>query len=266
MAVAGAFAALWRYRHFVGGSVRRQFAARYVGSALGASWNVVQPAITVLIYTLIFGSIMKAKMPGIDDKLAYGVYLCAGMFTWNLFAEIVGRMSTVFIENANVMKKTSFPRITLPAIVALSSLANFAVVFALFLLLLLVTDRFPGWPLLWCVPLLVIETALAVGMGMIAAVLNVFFRDVGQLVGIVVQFWFWLTPIVYLPTIVDQPYRGLFDFNPIYPLILGFQQIAALGGSPPWHAIGWVAALAFAALAGGYAVFRRHVGEMVDEL
>src|SRR5438552_18379345 len=105
MAVAGAFAALWRYRHFVGGSVRRLFAARYAGSALGASWNVVQPAITVLAYTLIFGSIMKAKMPGIDGKLAYGGYLFAGMFNWNLFAGIVGRMSTVFIVNANMMKK-----------------------------------------------------------------------------------------------------------------------------------------------------------------
>ena len=82
MAVAGALTALWRYRHFVGGSVRRQFTARYVGSALGAGWNIIQPAITVLIYTVIFGSIMKAKMPGIDDKLAYGVYLCAGMFTY----------------------------------------------------------------------------------------------------------------------------------------------------------------------------------------
>jgi len=266
MAVAGAFTALWRYRHFVGGSVRRQFAARYVGSALGIGWNVVQPAITVLIYTLIFGSIMKAKMPGVDDKLAYGVYLCAGLFTWILFAEIVGRMATVFIENANMMKKTSFPRITLPAIVALSSLANFAVVFALFLVLLLLTGRFPGWPILWCVPLLLIEMALAVGLGMIAAVLNVFFRDVGQLVGIVMQFWFWLTPIVYLPSIVDEPYRSWFDFNPIYPLMLGFQQIIALRGVPPWQAIGWVAAIAVAALAVGYAVFRRHAGEMVDEL
>ena len=266
MAVAGALTALWRYRHFVGGSVRRQFTARYVGSALGAAWNVIQPAITVLIYTVIFGSIMKAKLPGIDDKLAYGVYLCAGMFTWLLFAEIVGRMSTVFIENANMMKKTSFPRITLPAIVALSSLANFAVVFGLFLVLLLVTGRFPGWELLWSVPLLVIETALAVGLGMIAAVLNVFFRDVGQLVGIVLQFWFWLTPIVYLPTIVDEPYRDWFDLNPVYPLILGFQQLIVLGGDPPWQAIAWVGVIALVALAGGYAIFRRHVGEMVDEL
>lgn len=130
---------------------------------------------------------MRAKLPGIDSAFGYSIYLCAGVLTWSLFIEIVSRSANVFIENGNLLKKISFPRICLPAIVLLSALVNFAIAYGLFLIFLLVTGHLPSWPLLGLIPLLFIQIIFSVGLGMVAGVLNVFFRDIGQALAIILQ-------------------------------------------------------------------------------
>ncbi|MDT1893076.1 ABC transporter permease, partial [Acinetobacter baumannii] len=119
------------------------------------------------------------------------------ILTWGLFAEIVARGQNMFIEQANVIKKISFPRICLPVIVVLNALVNFAIIFGLFLVFLVATGNFPGLVFAAMLPVLLVQVLLAIGLAMIVGVLNVFFRDVGQFVTIAMQFWFWLTPIVY---------------------------------------------------------------------
>lgn len=105
---------------------------------------------------------------------------------------------SVFINNANLIKKLSFPKICLPIIVTLSAVLNFAIIFSLFLIFIIVTGNFPGWLFLSVIPVLLLQILFAGGLGMILGVMNVFFRDVGQLVGVALQFWFWFTPIVYV--------------------------------------------------------------------
>lgn len=191
------YQSLWSYRGFILGSVKREFQARYRNSLFGALWTVLNPLSMILVYTVIFSTIMRARLPGVDDGLAYSVYLCAGLLTWGLFAEITTRSQSMFLENANLLKKISFPRICLPVIVLLNAGINFAIILGLFLGFLLITGRLPGMALLALVPLLILQVMFAAGLGMILGVLNVFFRDVGQFFGICLQFWFWLTPIVY---------------------------------------------------------------------
>ncbi len=112
---------LWGYRGFVLGSVKREFQSRYRGSLFGALWTVLNPLSMIVVYTVIFSQVMRARLPGVDDGLAYSVYLCAGLLTWGLFAEITSRSQSMFIENANLLKKISFPRICLPVIVLLNA-------------------------------------------------------------------------------------------------------------------------------------------------
>ena len=258
--------AVWSYRGFVLGSVQREFQTRYRNSLFGAAWTILNPLSMIIVYTVIFSQLMQARLPGVDNGLAYGIYLCAGILAWGFFAEVIGRSQSVFLEHANLIKKLSFPRICLPLIVVLNASLNFAIIFALFLGFLLVTQNFPGWAVLGVIPVLLIQIAFSIGLGILLGVLNVFFRDVGQFVGIFLQFWFWLTPIVYPASILPEGIRPLIEANPIVPLISAYQGIFVYGQWPLWSTL-WPSAL----LAGvlcllAMRLFRKRSGEMVDEL
>jgi lipopolysaccharide transport system permease protein len=211
---------------------------------------------------------MHNKLPGADPnaRFAYSIYLCAGILTWGLFAEIVARAQGMFIEQANLIKKISFPRICLPLIVVLNALVNFGIIFGLFTLFLIASGTFPGPVFLAIIPVLLIQLLLAIGIGMIAGVLNVFFRDVGQFVTIAMQFWFWFTPVVYPATILPPEVRALLGWNPMARLVEAYQEVLVKGAAPDWMALLPVLALALVLCALGLRLFRRRAGEMVDEL
>jgi lipopolysaccharide transport system permease protein len=258
--------ALWAYRGFIFGSVKREFQARYRNSLLGASWTVINPLAMIVVYTMIFSQLMRARLPGVDSTFAYSIYLCAGTLTWGLFAEITSRAQNTFLENANLLKKLSFPRLCLPVVVVANAVLNFVIIFGLFTLFLLVSGNFPGVAYLAVLPLLAILSAFAIGLGMTLGVLNVFFRDVGQFFGIFVQFWFWLTPIVYPVNILPAGVQNLMAYNPMTPLMAGFQTSLVMGQWPQWGSLTYPAVLAMGFCFLGMRLFRRHAGEMVDEL
>lgn len=259
--------ALWRYRGFVLASVKREFQLKYRNSLLGSAWTILNPLAMIVVYTLVFAQVMQARLPGVDSTFAYSIYLCAGLLTWGLFSEIVGRGQTIFLEHANLIKKLAFPRMTLPVIVVLSAGLNFAIIFALFLLFLQFTGNLPGWALLGMLPVLLVQVALSVGLGIIVGVLNVFFRDVGQFFGIFLQFWFWLTPIVYPPSVLPENMRALLlGWNPMAPIIAAYQGIFVARQWPDWPSLVMPAVVALALCLLGLHLFRRRAGEMVDEL
>ncbi len=262
----GRIAAVWAYRGFVLGMVARDFRGRYLGSILGSSWAVINPIAQIVIYTLIFSQVMRARLPNVPDTLAYSLYLCAGILTWNYFVEVLLRSQSVFLEQASMLKKVSFPRITLPTYVFLSASVNFAIVWSLFLVFLFVSGRWSGWVLVALFPLLIIQQALAVGLGLALGVINIFFRDVAQAVAVGLHFWFWLTPIVYPVSVVPEVVRKVMAWNPLYGLVVSYQRIVVEQQWPLWSHL-WLAAVA-AVVVGCIAesVFRHLAPAMVDEL
>lgn len=258
--------AVWAYRGFIAGNVKREFQARYQNSLLGAGWAILNPLAMIVVYTVIFAQLMRARLPGVDSTFAYSIYLCAGVLTWGFFAEITGRSLTMFLENANLLKKISFPRICLPVAVAATACMNFAIVFALFTAFLVLTGNFPGVVYLALVPLLAIHLLFALGLGVTLGVLNVFFRDVGQFFAIFLQFWFWLTPIVYPVTVLPAPLRPLIWLNPLAHLAAAYQRVLVNGQWPQWTGVLVVAGLSLVLCALGLHLFKRRSGEMVDEL
>lgn len=257
---------LWQYRSFIFSSIKREFQSKYKKSILGIGWAVINPLAMIFVYTVIFSQVMKARLPGVDSAFAYSIYLCAGVLTWGLFAEIVGRAQTVFIENANLLKKLSFPRLCLPVIVVANALVNFAVIFGLFTIFLVLSGSFPGITYLALIPLLALLVIFSIGLGITLGVLNVFFRDVGQFFGVFITFWFWFTPIVYPISILPETSRSLMSINPMAPLISAFQQVLVHGKWPQWETLFLVAVLGITLCIVGMGLFRRHAGEMVDEL
>lgn len=257
---------LWAYRGFIIGSVKREFQSKYRNSLLGAAWTIINPLAMIVVYTVIFSQIMKARLPGVDSTYAYSIYLCAGVLTWGLFAEIVGRAQNTFLESANLLKKLSFPRLCLPVTVVANAGLNFAIIFGLFSGFLVLSGNFPGWPFLGLLPVLAILVTFAIGLGITLGVLNVFFRDVGQFFGIFLQFWFWLTPIVYAVSIIPEQLQSLMRLNPMARLIEACQVILVNGHWPNWYSLWPVTVLALVLCVIGFGLFRRHAGEMVDEL
>ena len=257
---------IYRFRGFIYESVRREFTSRYRNSMLGASWLVIQPLAQIMIFTLIFSQVMITRLPSVTSPFGYSIFLCAGIFTWGLFSDLVNRSQNMFLENANLLKKINFPRICLPIIVIFNACIGFAIVFSLFVCFLLISDNFPGWAILAIIPILLLQILFATGLGMVIGVLNVFFRDVGQFFGIVLQFWFWLTPIIYpLSTLPDWA-QHVVMLNPLTPIILAYQEILVQGKLPIWSDFLSTAVFACMFCLLGMRLFRKHVGEMVDEL
>jgi lipopolysaccharide transport system permease protein len=254
------------YRGFILGSVKREFQSKYRNSLLGALWTVLNPLAMIVVYTVIFAQVMQAKLPGVTSTFGYSIYLCAGVLTWGLFAEIVGRGQSVFLDNANLLKKLSFPRICLPIIMVLSATLNFAIIFGLFTLFLVLSGNFPSWAFLAVFPVLALQVIFAMGLGMTLGVLNVFFRDVGQLFSILLQFWFWFTPIVYPLNAVHEGIGGVIALNPMTPVITAYQGILVHGLWPDWGSLLPTGVLGLLLCVLGMQLFRKRAGEMVDEL
>ena len=258
---------LWTYRQFIRSCVKREFQTKYKGAMLGIAWSILQPLSIIFVYTVIFTTLMKSKLAGMSDvPFAYSLYLCSGVLTWGLFTETVTRCTTVFLDNANLIKKVFFPRICLPAIAALSSLVNFFIAFAIFIVFLLVIGRFPGEYFLGFLIVLFVQTIFSVTLGVGLGILNVFFRDIGQLLTMVMQFWFWFTPIVYPIGIIPPQLQWILNFNPMFHIIKGYQDVFVYGQWPDFEKIGAVFLLSVLIGIWTAHLYHKHAGEMVDEL
>jgi lipopolysaccharide transport system permease protein len=265
-ALIGPLRGVWQYRGLVAGLVRRDLQMRSLRAIWGSAWMVIQPAIQIAIYTLVFSQVLAAKLPGNADPFAYSLYLCAGVLPWGWFTEMIGRSQTLFVEQAALMKAIRFPRTTLPTALAISTGIHFAIVVAIFLVVLAAVGHWPGMPLLGALPLLAIWAALAIGIGILCGTLNVFFRDVGYAVGIALQFWFWLTPIVYPIAIVPDALRPALAWNPLLPLVAGLQRIVVEKQWPLWDGVPVSAAFAVVVAAIGLLTFRALASDLLDEL
>lgn len=256
----------WDFRGFILASVKRDFVSRYLGTQLGFFWAIAQPLAMILIYTLVFAAVMRPSLPGHSTPYAYSVYLCSGIMIWQLFSDLLNRSVGVFVNNAGLLKKVNLPKLALPVIAMLSALSNFFMILALFLGFLVVIGIFPYAAILALAPLLVLVVALALGLGVLLGTVNVFYRDVAQVVGILLQFWFWLTPIVYPGRALPDAVARLIGWNPLSAIIGFSQAIFVEDRVPPWATLAYPAIVATMLLLLGLFAFRKLSGEIVDEL
>lgn len=258
--------AAWRYRFFIVSSIKTELRTKFIRSRLGGLWMILNPLAQVLIFAFVLSAVLSAKLPGINNRYAYAIYLMAGTLGWSLFAEIVNRCLTLFIDNGNILKKLAFPKIALPLIVTGSALVNNILLFVAILAIFGVLGHPPGTALIWLPVLMVITVALAIGLGLGLGVLNVFMRDIGQIVPVVMQFLYWFTPIVYMVNIIPEKYRGWLVLNPLIPIVTGYQDVLLYNRAPNWADLGEVAIFAVVLLAFSLLIFRKASPEMVDQL
>lgn len=257
---------LWCYRYFIISSIRNEIVCRFARSKLGAVWMVINPLSQVLIYALILSNVLAAKLPGIDNKYAYAIYLMGGLLLWSLFSDIVGRCINVFIDNGNLIKKIKFPTIALPSIILGSCLLNNALLFVCMMFIFSLFGHQFNFVMFWLIPLTFIVLVFAISVGLIIGLMNVFLRDIGQIVPIILQMLFWFTPIVYPVTIIPEAYRHWLNLNPIYPLTNAYQQIIVYGNSPHWEDLTNIVVIILLLFGLSLFLYRRARSELMDIL
>jgi lipopolysaccharide transport system permease protein len=260
------FRALWQYRHFVRSSIVNDLRSRFARSKLGGLWMIINPLAQVAIYALILSNVLAAKLPGIENKYAYAIYLMAGLLAWTLYDELINRCVNLFVAQGNIMKKMSFPRITLPSIVVGSCLLNNVLLFIAMLGVFFLLGHQFSLAMLWLLPLTLLLVVLGLGVGLILGVLNVFVRDIGLVVPIIMQVWFWFTPIVYPVNIIPEEYHHLMGYNPMFLITDAYHEILLYNRVPNLDGMLSLAGIAGALLLISLFLFRRASAEMVDVL
>ncbi|WP_198023855.1 ABC transporter permease [Chelativorans sp. J32] len=260
------FEALWRYRYFVLASIAGELRGRFARSRLGLLWSILHPLAQAAIFALVLAEVLGAKLGGVEDKTAYPVYLLAGMAAWTLFSEILNRCLSVFIEYSGTLKKIAFPRICLPVIVWGSALLNHVFLLAAIVVVFLFFGYIPGaaWLVL---PLgIVLISLFAFGLGVMLGIFNVFSRDIGQILTVALQLWFWVTPIVYPQTVVPEHLRWLLHLNPMVSLVGIYQDALVFNRMPDLAPLLLPTVIALGLFSLSFLLFKRASPELVDVL
>ena len=258
--------AVWSYRFFILSSIETEFKSRFIRSKFGGLWMILHPLAQVLVYALILSQIMTAKLPGVATQYAYPIYILSGMVGWTLFSEILNKSLNVFISNGNLLKKMAFPKLALPLITIGGAMINFLIFLVMMFIVFGFLGHLPYHALHWLPLLVIITVTLAIGMGLFLGTLNVFIRDIGQMMEVVLNFWFWLTPIIYMISIVPKEYHSLFMLNPMTGIILGYQNVLLYDKAPDISLLIYPSIFAIISLILAMIVFYRAREEMADVL
>ena len=210
---------LWEYRELLYFLIWRDVKVRYKQTALGATWAIIQPFFTMVVFSLFFGRL--AKIP--SDGIPYPIFSFAALVPWTFFANGLSQSSNSLVGSANLITKVYFPRLTIPIASVLSGVVDFALAFVVLLVMMLYYGVVPTLNVLW-LPLfllLALITSLAVGLWLSA--LNVEYRDVRYVVPFITQFWLFVTPIAYPSSLLHEPWRTIYGLNPMVGVVEGFR-------------------------------------------
>ena len=244
---------IWDYRELLYFLTKRDIKVRYKQTILGGLWAVIQPAFTMIVFTLFFGRL--AKVP--SDGLPYPIFVYAGLLPWTYFANAVSSSGNSLVGSANLITKVYFPRLMVPASAALAGLLDFFIALFVLAVLMVYYQFLPGAGIL-LFPFLVALTFLcAVGVGLWLSALNVQYRDIRYAIPFLIQIWMFLSPVIYPVSLVNDRYQWLLALNPMGGVIHAYR--ASLLGHQPinWPLLGLSALIILALFFGGLFYFRR---------
>lgn len=231
--------------------VQKELSTRYKGSFLGFFWSVLNPLANAYVFYIVFGLFMRMNVPH------FIVLLLSAMFPWQCFSNCVNQGTMTFISNPTLVKKVAFPRQAIPLVLILQNMVHLLLSFPIYLAFMFWEGMYPNLNWLWGVPLLFLLTLVyCYGLALFLGTLNVFFRDLGNLVTILMQVAFFGTPIMYVLSIVPEQYLWIFKVNPAAPLFICWRSMLAFNEmDPQWLAFSCGYALLFLVL--GIMVFRK---------
>lgn len=257
---------LWAYRYFIITTVKTEFITRFSRSLFGGLWGVLNPLAQAAIYAVVLSYVLSAKLPGVSSSTGYSIHLLAGFACWSLFNDIIQRSLIMFPARASALQKVAFPRLSLPAIATAGALLdNIVLIFSVLVITSLLGHSYNA-QILWLPVLMVLTAVIAAGFGLFLGLLNVFIRDVGQLVNILMQLLFWGTPIVYSLQMVPEKFAWILALNPLSYMVSSYQNVILYGRAVDPSALGVMACIALAGVLLATLAYRKSYTELMDAL
>jgi homopolymeric O-antigen transport system permease protein len=256
IALARPFSDLWRFRELVAMLVERDLKVRYKRSVLGMGWTLINPLLQMVVYTLVFSFIMRVSVP------AFPVFILSGLLPWTLVSVSIAGSSHCLLNNQGLIRKVAVPQMVWPMAVVASKLVDLLLSLVPFAAIAFAYGRGPSWSWIALVPAVIFATTFSVGLGLLFSSLTVFYRDMRHLTDILLQVWFYVTPVLYPASFLEKvphPWiQWLLRLNPAAPVVQLFQEPLYEGRLPDPALLGTGALAAGAMLGLGVAVFLRH--------
>lgn len=245
---------LWDYRELLYFLVWRDLKVRYKQTVLGAAWAILQPVLTMVVFSLFFGRL--AGVP--SDGIPYPVFSYAGLLPWTFFANGLSMASLSIVGNANLVKKVYFPRLVAPIASIIGGLPDFGLAFIVLLLMMLGFGIAPtAASIIWLPLFLLLAMITSLGVGIWLAALNAKYRDIRYALPFMIQLWMFATPVAYPSSLLEEPWRTLYGLNPMVGVVEGFRWALLGNGAPPGPMVLISALIAILILVLGALYFRR---------
>ena len=254
------FSELWDYRELLYFIVWRDIKIRYKQTAIGAAWAVLQPFLTMLVFSLFFGKL--AHVP--SEGMPYPIFYYSALLPWMYFAAALQNATNAIVENQRVITKVYFPRVALPLAAVLASLVDFAISFLMFLVLMIYYGVHPTAAIVWFPAFLLLAILTALGVGLWLSALNAIYRDVRYVMPFLIQFWMFASPVAYPSSLVPEKWRWVYGLNPMAGVIEGFRWSLAGHGKGPGAMVFVSAAVVVLVLLGGLAYFQHMETTVAD--
>lgn len=250
---------LWSYRELLYFLTWRDLKTRYMQTALGAAWVILQPVAMMVIFTIFFGRLARLSTDGSPPPVFY----YSGLLLWIFFTGALSSTSSSLVGSAHLVTKVYFPRLALPISAMAARLVDFGVAFSVLAVLMLFYRTPITWQILLAPLTVAVAALLAFGLGLLFAAWNVRFRDIGHLLPLIIQIWMFASPIIYSTSLVPEKWRSLFMLNPLVGIITNFR--AALFGLPfDWPALGVSLLITLLILVKAVQIFRRMEDSLAD--
>ncbi len=251
---------LWLYRELIFFMTWRDIKVRYKQAVLGVSWAILQPLLTMVIFSIIFGNL--AKLP--SDGINYSLFSYAGLLPWQLFANGLSRASASLVSNSNLLTKVYFPRLIIPLGAVAAALVDFFLACLVMCGLMIYFKVALTWSIFWVIPFALLALVTATSVGVWLSALNVQYRDVQQMVPFLVQAWMYASPVAYSAGLIPSgKWQIVYGLNPMAGVIQGFRW-ALLGGTPPSNLIFLSTAVVLVILISGLFYFKRMERSFAD--
>jgi len=211
---------------------KRDFKERYAGTGLGQLWYILSPIITIFIYTVIFSDFMKMKLNVVDNTYAYSIYIVPGLLAWLSFSKILNLLSNSIARKSNLIKKINVPMYVFHLSILITEFTLFLVSISLGIIFLLIIDYRVDATFLWMLPIMFLQTIFVFSLGVIVSLFVPFFKDLKEAIPIVIQLWFWMTPIIYMKEMIADKYPLILVYNPFYHYVHLYQDIFLFAKAP----------------------------------
>lgn len=254
---------LWVYRELVFFMIWRDIKVRYKQTLLGATWAVIQPVMTMLVFNFLFGNV--AKVP--TDGIPYPIFSYTALLPWGLFVTALNQASRSLTSNHNMITKVYFPRLVLPMASVLAGLVDFAIAFLILIGLMAYYQVTPAWDVLWSLPLfLLLAIITALGVALWLSAINVKYRDVNYALPFLTQFWLFITPVAYSASVISERWQLVYSLNPMAGVVNGFRWALLGAGDGPGAALWVSAAISLVVLVSGLFYFRNMERTFADTI